>query len=157
MLDDTETLFAFRIDSVKNLSLKVEGVGDIVLALVVMAHARPRFLRKVLDIARLGKDDWLHHLAKHSVGQDHDRNPILVSNVECAVDVVSHLLDRGRCVHDQAEVTMSHGAGRLPIVGLGRLDGAKAWAATLNVDNDSRKVRARHIGDALGLQADSGA
>ena len=47
--------------------------------------------------------------------------------------------------NEQLEVTMTERLGCLPVVGLGRLNGAKTRAATLNVDDDAGKIGACHI------------
>ena len=45
--------------------------------------------------------------------------------------------------------------GRLKIIGLGGLDPAKSGAASDNVDNNTRQVGARNVGDALLIQAEA--
>ena len=105
--------------------------------------------------ARLGHVDGLHDLAQHAVAQQHHGVAVLVRQVKRGAHQVHRLLHVGRGKADQAVVAVSAAAGGLEVVGLRRLDGAKAGAAAHHVDHNKRELRAHRVGDALLLERDS--
>ena len=56
---------------------------------------------------------------------------------------------------EDVEVAVTRSARHEEVVGLRRLDAAKARTAALDVHDEGGKIRAREIRDALGLQGDA--
>ena len=126
-----------------------------VLPLPLMAVSRPGLLRQGL-ILPVRQGDGLHHLAQHTVGQNHGWHPVFVPQVESVGHQVHHFLHGGGGQNQHMIIAVAAALGGLPIVGLCRLDAAQARAAPLHIDNQGGQVAAGNVRDPLGLQADAG-
>ena len=140
----------------EGLSGQIQGIRDVVRALVLVPDRRPGLFGKVGGIDGVGQLDGLHHLAEHAVTEDHNGRTVLVGDVERGEREVAHLLHGRGCEDDDVEVAVAGCARRLPVIRLGRLDAAEAGATALNVDDDARQIGTRHVGDALALERDAG-
>ena len=136
------------------LRLEVEGVDDVVGALVLVAAGRPAALVVGLDLL-FGEGDRLHHLAEHPVRKDHRGHAVAVGEVERVKHHVDHLLDGGGGEDEHMQVAVAGGAGGLPVVGLGGLDAAEPRASALDVDDQAGQVGARQVGDPLRFEGDA--
>ena len=100
--------------------------------------------------------DGLHHLADHTVSQHHHWIAVAVGQVKCLLCQIHSLLDVTGSQNDGAVVAIPAATGGLVVVALAGLDGAQARAAAHAVDDDAGQLGARHVADALLLQADAG-
>ena len=103
-------------------------------ALSAVARRCPGLFHQ-LGTAFLRQGHWLHHLAQHTVGQNHGGHPPAVRGVKSVGDQVHHLLDRRGREHQNLEVPVARGFGGLPVVRLRGLNAAQSGPAPLHVDD----------------------
>ena len=96
-------------------------------------------------VTRLRQLNGLHHLTHRAVGKYHRRHAVCIREIKRANGERRHLLN-GRGSKDyHVEIAVSAAARRLEIIRLRGLDSAESGASALDIDNDSRKIRARHV------------
>ena len=121
--------------------------------IAVSAGSPVGLVRKGFSCRREG--NRFHHLAEQTVCQDHSWNAVFIGLVKCLHDSIYHFLNGTGCEYQNMEVAVSHCMGCLIVVGLCRLNGTQFRAAALYVDDNSRQIRASHIGNTLCLQRNS--
>ena len=95
------------------------------------------------------QDDLLHHLADHTVRENHGRVAVFESQLKRQVNKVGHLLHRVRRQYNDVVVAIAAAHGSLAIVALTGLNGAQTGAAALYVDNQGRNLSRRHVADTF--------
>ena len=103
---------------------------------------------------------WLQpflHLTDHRIGQNHRRHPIAVRQIKAKDRHVVHLLNRIRGENDNVVTTVATALHRLKIISLRGINTTETGTATTDIDDQARTLTARHIGDPLLLEGDTGA
>ena len=98
----------------------------------------------------------LHHLAKHSICQNHHRVAIFICQIKGFGSHIGKFLHAGWSKHDEVIISMAATLGSLEIVSLCGLDVSQTGAATLHVDDHAGKLCTGDIGHPFSFEGNSG-
>ena len=146
-------LLHHQITLLHHFRFQFQGSHDIRLSVLLTTDGSPRtFLCNLLFRAarfHRRKHHLLHHLTDDTITQYHRRITVFESQGESQVHEVSHLLHRSRSQYNHIIVTITTTTSSLEIITLRRLDSTQSRTATLHVDDDTRNLGTRHIGNTL--------
>ena len=103
----------------------------------------------------VGKNNRFHHLAHGAVCKKHTGHAVFVGKFKTFKGHICHFLNRSRSKNDYMEVAVTGSACCKKIVGLRRLNAAKAGAAALYVNDKSGKIGTRKVRNTFAFKGNT--